>query len=107
MAQAEGSHSVFTSRQSNRSQLPSMYLQPRNSARPRHMSRVYSISFHLRVTRYAVDDYHRTATWMYITLHNVRFRRTIERIELIFSECERSLRAVAPPSVVCLSVCRL
>ena len=85
MAQAEGSHSVFTSRESNRSQLPSMHLQPRNCARSRHLSRVYSVSFHPRVNVYAVSNYHRTATWMYITLHNTTFRRTIERIELILS----------------------
>jgi len=49
------------------------------------MSRVYSVSVHRRVTVYTVGDYHRTATWMCITLHNIRFRGTIERIELILS----------------------
>jgi len=60
MAQAEGSYSVFTSRQSNRSQLPSMHLQPRNSGRSRHMSRVYSVSFHPPVTVYGSGEYHTT-----------------------------------------------
>jgi len=56
---------------------------------PHHMPKVQPISFHPHVglTVYPVDDYDRTATWIYIALDRVRFRRrpSIVRTELILS----------------------
>jgi len=56
-----------------------------DSTGSRHMPRVQSVSFHPYVTVHPADDYDRNATWMYIALDRVRFRRRIEQTELILS----------------------
>jgi len=84
MANVQDGRRQSASRQPDRRQLHAVLPQPgpRDSAGDRSLRNMQSVSFDLRVTVYAADDYDRKSPWMRMATGRLRFRRRIQQTKL-------------------------